>query len=56
VDLISDQLCAIEVRARTLASADATAFMVCDNDKKKSNPTELSSGKSVKSEAERAKR
>jgi len=55
VDLISDKLCAIEVRAGTLASAEATAFIVRGNDKSKSNPTQLSSGKSAKRGAERAK-
>ena len=54
MNLISEKLCVIEVRADTLASAEATAFIVRDNDKKKSNPTELSSGKSARRGAERA--
>ena len=50
-----EKLCAVEVRTDTLTSAEATAFIVRDNDKMKSNPTEFSSGKSAKRGAERAK-
>lgn len=54
MNLISEKLCAFEVRADTLASAEATAFIARDNDKK-TNLTEMSSGKSAKRGNECAK-
>jgi len=54
VNLLIEKLCAIELRADKLASAEATALVEHDNDKK-SNSMKVNSGKSMKSGADRAK-
>ena len=54
VNLLIEKLCAIELRADKLASAEATALVEHDNDKK-SNSMKVNSGKSMKSGANRAK-
>jgi hypothetical protein len=54
-NLLIEKLCAIELRADKLASAEAMALIAHQNDKKKSNSMKVNSGKSMKSGADRAK-
>jgi len=54
VNLFLEKLCAIELQMDKLASAEATAFVVHENDKK-SNSTKVNSCKSTKRGADRAK-
>jgi hypothetical protein len=54
VNLLIEKLCAIELRADKLASAEATAIIAHEN-YKKSNSMKVNSGKSMKSGADRAK-
>jgi hypothetical protein len=49
VNLLIEKLCAIKLRTDKLASAEATALVAHENDKKKSNSMKLNSGKSKKS-------
>jgi len=55
VNLLIEKLCAIELRADKLASAEATAIVAHENDKKKSNFMKVNSIKSMKRGADRAK-
>jgi hypothetical protein len=55
LNLLIEKLCAIELRADKLASAEATALVAHKNDKKKSNSMKVNSGKSIKSGADRAR-
>ena len=54
VNLLVEKLCAIELRADKFASAEATALVTRENDKK-SNSMKVNSSKSMKRGAERAK-
>jgi len=54
VNLLIAKLCAIELRADKLASAEATALVAHENDKK-SNSIKANSSKSMKRGADRAK-
>jgi len=53
-NLLIEKLCAVELRTDKLASAEATAFVAHENDKK-SNSTKVNSCKSTKRGADRAK-
>jgi len=55
VNLLIEELCAIELRADKFASAEATALVTRINDKKKSNSMGVKSSKSMKRGADRAK-
>ena len=55
VNLFIEKLCAIELRADKLASAEATALVAHENDKKKWNSIKVNSSKSMKRGADRAK-
>jgi len=48
VNLLIEKLCAIELQADRLASAEATAFVTHENDNKKSNSMKVNSSKSMK--------
>jgi len=54
VNLFTEKLCAFKLRAKKLASAEATAFVAHKNDKRKSNSTKVNSCKSTKRGADRA--
>ena len=54
VNLLIEKLCAIELRAKKLAPAEATAFVAHENDKKL-NSMKVNSNKSTKRGADRAK-
>jgi hypothetical protein len=56
VNLLIEKLCAIELRVDKLASAEGTALIACENDKKKSNSMKVNSSKSMKRGADRTKR
>jgi len=55
VNLLIEKLFAIELRADKLASAEATALVAHENDKKKTNSVKVNSNKSTKRGADRAK-
>ena len=55
VNLLIEKLCAIELQAEKLASAEATALVAHANDKKKSNSMKVTSSKSMKRGADRKK-
>jgi hypothetical protein len=55
VNLLIEKLCAIELRADKLASAEATALVAHENDKKKTNFVKVNSSKFMKKGANRAK-
>jgi hypothetical protein len=52
--LLTEKLCAIKLRADKLASAEATALIAHENDKK-SNSMKVNNSNSIKKGAERAK-
>ena len=54
-NFLIEKLCAVELQADTLASADATAFAAHKNDKKKLNSMKVNSSKSMKRGADRTK-
>jgi hypothetical protein len=55
VNLLIEKLCSIELRADKLASAEATALVAHENDKKKPNSMKANYSKSMKRGADRAK-
>jgi hypothetical protein len=55
VNLLIAKLCAIELRADKLASAEATMLIAHENDKKKVNSLKVNSSKSTRSGADHAK-
>ena len=55
VNLLIGKLCEIELWADKLASAEATALVAHENDKKKSNSMKVNSSKSIKRWADRTK-
>jgi hypothetical protein len=48
VNLLIEKLCAIDLRADKLGSAEATALVAHESDKKKSNSMKVNSSKSMK--------
>jgi hypothetical protein len=55
LNLLIEKFCAIELQADKQASAEATALVAHENDKKKSNSMKVKSGKSMKSGADHAR-
>jgi len=55
MNLLTGKLCAIELRADKLASAETTAFAAHENDKKKLNSMKVNCRKSMKRGADCAK-
>jgi hypothetical protein len=55
LNLLIEKLCAIELQADKQISAEATALVAHENDKKKSNSMKVKSSKSMESKADRAK-
>jgi hypothetical protein len=55
VNLLIEKLCAIELRADKLASAEAAALVTHENDKKNSNSVKVNFSKSMKRRVDHAK-